>query len=96
MLRRHASIHQLKSWPEPFADLKRGVKTFEYRVDDREYQVGSYLLLREYEPQSRTETGDRVIVQVTHLLRNAFGVPDGYVCMSVRMLSDAECRQILL
>jgi hypothetical protein len=43
-------IHDLKSWPEWFAPLKDGTKTFELRRNDRNFQVGDVLHLLEYEP----------------------------------------------
>lgn len=43
-------VHVLKAWPEPFAAVVRGVKRFEVRKDDRGFEVGDRLVLREYEP----------------------------------------------
>ena len=31
-------MHDLKTWPGPFRDIKAGRKTFEYRRDDRDYR----------------------------------------------------------
>lgn len=45
-------IHHLKSWPEPFAALKSGTKTFEIRKDDRGFMVGDVLCLEEWEPHN--------------------------------------------
>lgn len=40
--------HELKSWPNEFEAVRDLRKTFEVRVDDREYKVGDWLLLREW------------------------------------------------
>lgn len=43
--------HMLKCHPEYFEAIKNGTKTFECRYNDRNYQVGDELLLREYDPE---------------------------------------------
>lgn len=45
--------HRLKSWPEPFRAMIEGLKTFDLRVDDREYEVGDILHLEEFKPCSK-------------------------------------------
>lgn len=42
--------HCLKTWPEQFQAVVEGRKTAEMREDDRGYQVGDELLLREWLP----------------------------------------------
>lgn len=42
-------IHELKTDPEPFAELWYLLKTFEYRINDRDYQIGDTLELREHD-----------------------------------------------
>jgi hypothetical protein len=44
---RKARAHILKVDPEFWAFLKNGEKSFEVRKDDRSYQVGDYLILRQ-------------------------------------------------
>lgn len=43
-------IHDLKCHPVSFARLKDGTKTFEVRDNDRMYQAGDLLYLREWAP----------------------------------------------
>jgi hypothetical protein len=45
-------VHDVKCWPEPFAALRRDEKPYEIRVNDRDYQVGDVLRLREWLPMS--------------------------------------------
>lgn len=33
-------IHDLKTWPEHFRDVRAGIKTAELRLNDRNYQPG--------------------------------------------------------
>ena len=42
--------HEVKCWPPYFEDIRSQRKTFELRLDDRQYKVGDILLLREWEP----------------------------------------------
>lgn len=60
-------IHELKTWPEPFKSLQEGVKTFEIRVNDRNFQVGDTLLLHEWNPVTKSYTGYILVRRVTYL-----------------------------
>jgi hypothetical protein len=51
-------IHELKCWPDYFARLADGTKTFEIRKNDRGYQAGDELVLYQYDPQGRTHDCD--------------------------------------
>ncbi len=77
--------HDLKSWPETYQATLDGRKTAEFRRDDRHYARGDTLLLREWEPQVGEYTGRVLSVTVTDVRRApAWGIPDGYVLMSIR------------
>lgn len=43
-------LHELKTWPTYFERIADGSKTFEIRRNDRGYQAGDTLRLREYDP----------------------------------------------
>jgi hypothetical protein len=45
-----SKTHELKTWPECFQAIKRGQKTFDIRENDRNFQVGDILVLREFKP----------------------------------------------
>jgi ribosomal protein L37E len=49
------TVHSLKTWPEYFEAQRAGRKTFELRRNDRNFQVGDLLVLREWDECS-TET----------------------------------------
>jgi len=73
--------HELKSWPEFFEPTLRGDKTFEIRWNDREYTVGDFLLLREYDPKTQTYTGRQIEARIDYL--TDFAQQPGYVVMSI-------------
>lgn len=43
--------HELKLHPKFFLRVQDGTKTFEIRKNDRDYQVGDRLILREFDPE---------------------------------------------
>ncbi|OPZ24600.1 MAG: hypothetical protein BWZ03_00075 [bacterium ADurb.BinA186] len=49
--------HELKIWPQYFARVKDGTKTFEIRNNDRGFQMGDTVLLKEYVPTQVGEPG---------------------------------------
>lgn len=42
--------HILKCWPNSYAAIAAGVKCFEWRRDDRGFECGDVLVLREWDP----------------------------------------------
>jgi len=81
-------VHEIKTWPEFFQDIKSGIKTFEYRKDDRLYNYGDYLILKEYMPDTDFFTGEELMVKVIYLLRGPkLGIPAGYVIMGIKQVA---------
>jgi len=82
--------HDLKCWPRPFQALYDGTKTFEYRLNDRDFEVGDTLRIKEWNPDigdGGQYTGRELKVAVTYILRGGkFGVPKRYVVMAVEPL----------
>lgn len=81
-----AGVHVLKTWPKYFEAVYFGDKTFEVRRNDRNFQVGDTLLLREWDPETEDYTGRKLEVQVTYMTDVAdMGVlKEGYVIMGIR------------
>ena len=77
------TIHELKVLPEFFEAVWHEQKTFEIRKDDRGFEVGDDLYLREFliDPEGGgLYTGRTVIRKITYILRDAeqFGLSPGY------------------
>jgi hypothetical protein len=53
--------HALKCWPEFFQAIADGRKSFEIRVNDRNYQVGDILVLCEWNPELAIYTGRKLV-----------------------------------
>jgi hypothetical protein len=76
--------HDLKCWPEPFAAIRAGLKHWELRLNDRDYQVGDLLWQKEWDPASEQYTGEATGNLVIWMLKGpAFGLPEGYCIMSL-------------
>lgn len=74
--------HELKTWPKYFAAVRSGGKRFEIRRNDREFAVGDILVLREFEPETDTFTGQTEERQITFLLSEEdYGVIHGFVAI---------------
>lgn len=73
-------VHELKILPEYFEQVFAGEKTFEIRKDDREYQTGDLLHLKEFDVDGYT--GKSVLVRVTYI--TTFKQEPGYVVMAIK------------
>ena len=61
-------IHSLKTWSKYFNAVISGEKTFEVRKNDRGFLVGDLLILREYDPATKTFSGKTIGKKVTYIL----------------------------
>lgn len=59
-------VHELKILPEFFDQQLEGIKRFEVRHNDRDYQVGDVLILNEWD--GLKYTGRCITVEVTSML----------------------------
>lgn len=77
------TIHELKTWPEYFYYVNRGIKNFEIRKNDRDYKVGDVLCLKEYEPGTGKYTERICLRQITYIMKNTDFVKEGFVVMAI-------------
>ena len=69
-------------------DLHRGFKTFEFRVNDRGFEVGHVLILRGWqEGRYWGKPAVRVITSIMHGTPR-YGVPEGYCVMSLALPTE--------
>ena len=67
------TTHELKSWPDFFAPLLDGSKTFEVRKNDRHFNVGDVVHLREWDDRKGAYTGRSIKKRVTFILPGGGG-----------------------
>ena len=88
--------HHLKTHPEYFKAIKGGIKRFEYRYNDRGYEVGDVLVLHEWIPWPTLPglghyTGRHVYTKVTYI----YFLPDNNCILSIDYMScNAETAKL--
>lgn len=65
------TIHDLKIWTEFYDDVDSGRRLFEMRKNDRDYQVGDVLKLREWLPKIEEYSGAVTYREVLHVFKFA-------------------------
>lgn len=73
---------ELKILPKYFEEVLSGVKTFELRKNDRNFNTEDILKLREYE--NGQYTGRVIRRRVTYILHGGcYGLEEGYVILGI-------------
>lgn len=71
--------HVLKCWPEYYQAVKSGEKTFEIRLNDRNFQIGDTLILAEWHSGMKKFTGGCLMRTITYM--TGFEQKPGYVVL---------------
>lgn len=89
--------HKLKTWPRYFQDVKGEQKPFEVRKADRDFRVGDYLCLVEFDPSDDKLTGQYLYRRVTYVLTPADpprGLVDGFVVLGMDTVDGIEAANL--
>ncbi len=70
--------HRLKTWSKYFQEVAAGNKKFEVRENDRDFQVGDFVTLIEFEDGKPGESFGPVEIDFI-LPGGRFGIPEDYV-----------------
>ena len=62
------AVHTLKTWPPFYRAVEDGSKRFEYRINDRPYEVGDILELKEWDDMKEVFTGRCSRWEVTYMI----------------------------
>lgn len=93
-------VHNLKIAPTYFQDVVSGKKKFEVRENDRGYNIGDYLCLREYDTEYHLYTGKELVVKIIYILGDFVGLKENYVVLGLSSpictSMDAESKILLL
>lgn len=70
--------HEIKILPQYYEAVSKGNKRFELRKDDRDYQVGDIIKLREWD--GKEYTGYEMTTGIRYVLRDCpeYGLMEGY------------------
>lgn len=87
-------IHEVKEHVEYFEAVKDGRKTFELRDNDRNYQEGDLVLLREFDRKEEVYTGRCMLCSIPYILGGAdsmyYGLFARHVVFSIEVLALIE------
>ena len=75
-------IHKLKTHPEYFEAVLQGRKNFEIRQNDRNFKVGDWLELHEYDPKTNEYTARVILTRVSYM--TDFAQQPGFVVMAIK------------
>lgn len=78
------TVHELKIAPEYFQKILSKEKNFEFRYNNRNYQIDDILRLKEY--HDGKYTGRETSVKITYILQNFEGLKDNYAILSIKPL----------
>ena len=78
--------HELKIKPQYFKDVISGLKTFEVRKNDRNFEVGDIITLREFE--NGKFTGKSINVEIVYILNDEEYCKESYVALGFRLRLD--------
>lgn len=97
------TVHKLKCWPIYFDAIQRGEKTFEARLNDRDFKMGDHVvLMRTYEHDAGTvepppSGSSRDAMHELHFKigwiltgNRKFGIEDGYCVFSLISPSGSQ------
>jgi hypothetical protein len=79
--------HELKCWPEYFGAVLCGAKRFEVRENDRGFDVGHLVWLREWEPGTSAYTGRSATFRIGYL--TSWGQKPGTVVFSLEPVAPS-------
>lgn len=97
-------LHRLKTLTHFYNAVLIGLKTFEVRFNDRDYRIGDFLLLQEYDPAAKTY-GRETMRQVTYLFSGGAQpstdraavdhvVADGWVVMGLAEVPESKRQEL--
>lgn len=81
-----SKTHELKCWPEFYDSVALGIKNFEVRKNDRDFQAGDEVELQEYDFSAKQYTGRHMRRRITYVLRHEDypgGVVKGYCVLAL-------------
>ena len=85
-------IHEKKIASQWFELRLQGLKDWEIRINDCDYQAGDYMVLSEYDEDY---TGRDMIVMITHVAKNVPHLSNDVVVLSTRDTVPVERSRVL-
>ena len=83
-------VHELKILKQFYDAVKDGTKTFEIRLNDRNYQVRDIIQFCVINDDG-TLTRDKTLYEITYVLDDARYMLEGYVALSIIKRGHTPC-----
>jgi hypothetical protein len=83
-------VHELKTIPVMLEQIWTGMKTAELRKNDRDYQTGDFLWLREWSKEESYRHGRYALVTITHVLKDFDGLLPEFAMLSFRLIEKGH------
>jgi hypothetical protein len=88
---RGQKLHIVKTWPAYYDKAAIGLKPWEIRTDDRDYQTGDLFLSRRWCPKREEYTGEQSAYRIVYIMRGEF-LPKGKCAMTMYPVEITESR----
>ena len=72
------NCHELKCWPSYFIFVWAGTKKFEIRKNDRNFQAGDMIILKEWDPETEEYTGRELHGYINCVVLDCIGLDKDY------------------
>lgn len=82
-------IHEVKIYPQFFEGVITQSKKFEIRFNDRNYQIGDILLLREFCMEKKDYTRRLCLAEIKSIWDISF-IADGFVAMDINLITTGQ------
>lgn len=79
----YRTTHELKIFPKWFMDVALWKKDFEIRKNDREFEVGDILILREWDGKEYTGRKIRRMIKYIYKGTGEYGLQEGYCVLGL-------------
>lgn len=80
--------HELKTWPSAFDAIWGDRKHYELRKNDRDFNIGDNIILREFDDVSNSYTGRAVECEITYMTCGGeWGLPEDMCVLSFHVIN---------
>lgn len=94
-------VHELKIKAKYYSEIWRGIKTFELRKNDRDYQVGDIIHFTVIPDETTSEEACEGLntypnlVRIIYILQDVpeYGLKEGYCILAIKVTSISQGRR---
>ncbi len=87
-----AFVHELKCHPQYFQNIWIRKKLFEIRLNDREFNIGDKLLLKEFDTNLGF-SNRKISANIDYMLEDEqLGIKKGYCILSLSDIINYDCK----